>query len=65
MRFAAAFNTSLEIPILVNLAQDCANSVKWRAIRTLKEIEKSDETESSRKTEAKEALTILKIPGYC
>ena len=61
VRFALAFNQALDIRILVNLAQDAVPSVKWRAIQTLKEIEKSDMADEWRKKDAKEALTLLKI----
>lgn len=64
VRFAAAFNTSLDIKFLANLAQDDASSVKWRAIKTLKEIQMNDKTEQWRRDEAKEALIMLGLTNF-
>lgn len=62
VRFATAFNSSLDIETLESLASDKFDAVKWRAINTLREIAKEkDQSNRFRKTEAEDALERLGI----
>ena len=62
VRFATAFNASLDIDTLESLAQDKSDTVKWRAVNTLREIAKNKGySKRFRRFEAEEALKRLGI----
>lgn len=65
VRFATAFNESLNIETLECLARDKSDVVKWRAVNTLRQI--ANETGYSKRfkrAEAEEALKRLGISSY-